>query len=151
MSSIDPNVPGIFFGEVLRADVIDPSSTIPGLAIGNLVIDPSKPFTVEVEWYIDGPFAPAMKVAMGSSWQLRIVAESQGPGPEPVVANVPVAVASGVDAGTRTTWTHSHTVPAGTFQEGLVFKLLAVVRDVLPGPVDVAGYAEGPVILTERP
>lgn len=150
MPSIDPNVPGIFFGEVVRAEVIDPTSTIPG-SVGNFVLDPTQDFTMEVEWYIDGPFAPAMKVAMGPTWQLRIVAESQGPGAEPIVANVPVSVASGVEAGNRTTWTHSHTVTGGTFPQGIVLKLLAVVRDVLPGPVDVAGYAEGPVILTEIP
>lgn len=150
MSSIDPNVPGIFFGEVVRADVIDPSNTIPG-SVGNFVLDPTRPFTVEVEWYIDGPFAPAMKVAMQPNWQLRIVAESQGPGFEPVVANVPVPVASGVVSGNRTTWTHSHVVPPGTFPQGIVLKLLAVVRDTLPGPVDVAGYSEGPIILTETP
>jgi hypothetical protein len=150
MPSIDPNVPGIFFGEVSSVTVTDPALPIPG-SVGNLVLDPNQPFTLTVEWNIDGPFAPAMRAAMAPTWQLRILAESQGPGPEAQVVSVGVPTAAGVAVGNKITWTHNQVIAAGTFAEGSLVKVLVVVRDTLPGPVDVAGYFEGPILLFEAP
>jgi hypothetical protein len=147
MTSIDPNFPGIFFGEVTAVTVTDPP-TYTGQA-GNRVLEPDRPFTISVEWFIDGPFAPIVKAAMAPNWTLRIFVESQGPGPEVVLVNIPVPVNSGVDAGTRTTWTYTQVLTPPHLQDGTLNKLIVVVRDTLPGPLDLAGFGEGPIVLME--
>src|SRR5262245_25683457 len=92
--SIDPNFPGLLEGDVTAVKVTDPP-LYPGQK-GNLVLDPTQPFTIELEWYIDGPFAPIAKAAMGPEWTVRVFVESIGPGPELVLVDTVVSTASGV-------------------------------------------------------
>jgi hypothetical protein len=147
MTSIDPNFPGIFEGAVDSVTVTDPAP-YPG-QVGNMVIDPAASFTLEVTWHIDGPFAPIVLAAMAPSWDLRVFAESQGPGAEPRLVNVSVPTSSGTTVGTRTTWTYAATITPPHLADGTVNKLVVVVRDTLPGPLDLAGYIEGPIVLME--
>ncbi len=147
MPSIDPNFPGLFFGEVESVTVTDPQ--VYPAQVSNLVLDPTQSFTLEVTWHIDGPFAPIVLAVMAPAWNLRVFAESQGPGAEPLLLNVAVPTSSGTTAGNKTTWTHSETIPAGRLADGTVNRLVVVVRDTLPGPLDLAGYIEGPVVLME--
>jgi hypothetical protein len=127
--------------------------------VGNLVIDPSKPFSIVVEWKLEGFFVPLWLAALGGSWAIEAYAESIGPGPEKriALANVPVGPAV-----QPKTYAVTLTVAANELQEhspgpggpsGLYrLTISAFLNSTLGAPgYDIAGFAEGPVIKAENP
>lgn len=159
MSDFDPEMdPSLFYGGFTSIKVIDPAVPSPPM-LGNRVIDPSKPFTIEVKWELKGFFVPLWLAALGGNWAVEAYAESIGPGPEKRIANLSVPVGPTVQP---KTYSVTLTVPPNTLQEHTpgpagpsgVYKLTvsAFLNSTLGGPgYDIAGFTEGPTIKAEIP
>lgn len=116
------------------------------------VLDSGLPFNVTVRWEIPAPVVPTL----GGSFRIRVYAESIGPGPELQIgaANPPVPVNFTANYATVIS------IPGGTLPgEGEIFngvpvsgvyKLVAVLQHLNPGPNEVSGYAEFEHLLQMR-
>ncbi len=147
----------LFHGEFSDIKIIDPQPT--PINVRNLVIDPTKPFQIEMNWKLSGFFVKPWLAALGGSWSVEVFAESVGPGPDLRIgsATVPVGAIENPKS-----YSVQVTVPANTLPEGNpgqpspsgVYKLVCTCflnsALGLPG-YDVAGFAEGPVIRVEDP
>jgi hypothetical protein len=150
--------PSLFIGDFTNVKVVDPAAP-PPLMVGNRVIDPSKPFTIEVEWKLSGFFVPLWLAALGGNWVVEAYAESIGPGQEKriAVANVPVgptvqpktyAVTLNVPAGTLEEHSEGPAGPSGVYR----LTVSAFLNSSLGVPgYDIAGFTEGPIIKCENP
>ena len=76
MDRFDPNIPGLIEGDITSVAVIDPPS-LPFQA-GNLVLDPSKDFTLEIKWKVFGAIAPVWLAALDQTREVNAYAESLG-------------------------------------------------------------------------
>ncbi|HRC07661.1 MAG TPA: hypothetical protein PLV41_05555 [Miltoncostaeales bacterium] len=159
LSTFDPDKGPLFQGEFGNLAVIDPA--LPG-HVGNLVLDPTKPYTVRMTWELWGTDVPLYLAALDPQWQVAAFAESMGPGPEIRLGSDAVLVSSGVADATKPfgmVWTHDLTVPAGTLPEDVggtsgVYKIVATVflNSSIGAPgFDIAGFAEGPLVRIENP
>jgi hypothetical protein len=158
----DPNITGLISGNFNQVTVLEPG----GIGMANLVLDPTKPFNVNVAWEITGPLAPLWIAALRTSspsWSVAAYAESVGPGPELLLKEDAVTVASAFDQLPNAwRWRHSLTVPANVLEEenpgpggaSGVYKIVvtAFLDSVLGLPgFDIMGFADGPVIKVENP
>ncbi|MDH3660108.1 MAG: hypothetical protein OEU92_08770 [Alphaproteobacteria bacterium] len=157
LSTFDPHqeVPGnvLIKGEFTSVKVRDP---VGPPNVQNLVIDPSKPFDIDVEWELSGSNAPLYLAALDANWSVEAYAESMGPGPE-------IQIASATVPKNGLAYSTTLHVPASTLPEGNpgnggpsgVYKLVvtAFLNSSLPGPTgfDIAGFSEGPMIRVENP
>ncbi len=159
LSTFDPDKGPLFQGEFGNLAVIDPA--LPG-HVGNLVLDPTKPYTIRMKWEISGTDVPLYLAALDPLWQVAAFAESMGPGPEVRLGTSTVPVTSGVADGTKpfgVVWEHDLIVPAGTLPEDIadnsgVYKIVATVflNSSIGAPgFDIAGFAEGPLVRIEDP
>ena len=160
----DPNLPGLIEGDFKGGvSVVE----VPGFApfgASNLVLDPTKPFDINVSWHIFGPLTPPWLTALGvasPNWIVTAYAESVGPGPEIIIGTANVLVGAGPFS-LDESYNATVTVAPGTLQEenpgdptcSGVYKLVVTVfLDSVLGPVgyDIMGYAEGPVVKAENP
>jgi hypothetical protein len=155
----DPNLNGwgVLQGTCTKFDVIDP------VAIGNLVIDPSKGFDIELEWTISGNIAALWLNGLGGDWQVQVFAESVGPGTDVILATektpaVPLPPpGGGVYTYSQTLKIAGGAVPLQENNPGVssgVYKLTATVflNSNLGAPgFDISGFCEGPTIMVENP
>lgn len=161
MSTFDPHletgVSTLFKGEFTHMQCVDPASTFPGVSQGNLIMDRSKPFHIELTWELTGLLVPLWLSALGGSWSVEAYAESIGPGPE-----IRIAAGSVVASPATSTYSTTLVVPANTLPEGNpgaagpsgMYKIVCscFLNSTLGGPgYDVSGYIEGPVIRVEDP
>ena len=104
--------PMYFFGQFTKIRVIDPAA--PPIMVANNVIDPTKPWSIEVEWKLEGFFVPLYLAALGGNWVVEAYADAMGPGQEKRIAVVNVPVGPAADPKT-----YSATLPvlAGEVQE----------------------------------
>ena len=155
----DPNKGPLFQGLFETLAVLDPAQ--PGNT-GNLVLDPTQPYTVRMRWEIFGGEVPLYLAALSKQWRVAAYAESIGPGPEITLGTDTVPVSTGVNDPTRPfgkIWEHDLTVPAGTLPEdgagnSGVYKIVATVflNSSIGAPgYDIAGFADGPLIRIENP
>ena len=165
MQQFDPNVPvgaltitGDFTAAVLVEEV-------PAVGVGNLVLDPTQPFDIKVEWAIDGNIAELWLTALAVAspdWIVTAYAESVGPGPELIVGTVNVPVNPLPSANAPFEYSATITVPPGTLAEenpgdptvSGVYKIVVTVflNSVLGAfGLDIVGFAEGQVIKVEDP
>lgn len=164
---LDPDIPGppgspaLFQGDVTRLTVIDPQPFSHG--VGNHVIDPTRDFTIRVEWEVFGQFAPLFLGNGAPNWVVRAFAESIGPGPELRISqNITVPTngtpVADINRPNLETFAATLLVTAGTLPEDVaansgIYKLVTTVflnsnTAGVPG-YDVAGYREGPIIQVE--
>jgi len=165
MADFDPNVPvgaltitGDFTAAVLVEEV-------PAFGVGNLVLDPTQPFDIKVEWAIDGNVAELWLTALSVAspdWIVTAYAESVGPGPELIVGTVNVPVLPFASANAPFQYSTTITVPPNTLAEenpgdptvSGVYKLVVTVfLDSNLGSLgyDMMASATGPVIKVEDP
>jgi hypothetical protein len=166
MNQFDPQLPGLMEGEVTNVAVIDPQPFVGGA--GNHVVDPTKPFTLTVEWEVFGQLVPLWLQALGGQWDVSVYAESLGGGNEVRLGteNVPVTTTLACTVNQAkancTKYSASITVPANTLQEhvpgtdrGGIYKLAAAVflnSNLIGAPgFDLVGFQEGPIIQAENP
>lgn len=138
-------IPGILtgtIGAVVLAEGV-------GGATPSTIIKSTTPFTVSVNWAIDGLISPMF----AGTWIVRIFAESIGPGPEVALtppAGIPINLA--VDPTAPRNYSAAQLVPAGTLLPGTYRLVTTVTYNLLsppnppgtPGPM--AGFQEGPII-----
>jgi hypothetical protein len=117
------------------------------------VLEAALPFDVNLHWEIPATLAPSL----GGNFRLRVYAESIGPGPETQIGPTmfPPVV------GGQTSYDSVVTIPAnslpgegatdssGTIVSG-VYKLIAVLQHLNPGPNDNSGYAESVTLIQLR-
>jgi hypothetical protein len=155
MQYFDPRKPGEMEGAFKRVTVVDPA--ILGHA-PNLVIDPTKDFTIEVEWEISGTETDLHLNAGSANWVIAAYAESIGPGPE-IILKEETEPRGPI---TTTNWSHTLTVPApsglaeenpGASGPSGVYKIVVTVflNATISGGYDIAGFHEGPMIKVEDP
>lgn len=117
------------------------------------ILDAGLPSTVHIEWTVPSP----TNTTLGGSFRLRAYAESIGPGqeiqigPTVVVPVVPPTVS----------YTADILVPAGTLLgEGEafggvlvsgVYKIIAVLQHLNPGPTEASGFAEDTIRMFRTP
>ena len=159
-TSFDPQMdPTLFFGEFTKLTVVDPVPLAPPM-VGNLIIDPSKDFTIEVEWKLKGFFVPLWLSALsGSDWVVEAYADAIGPGDEIRIADTTVPVGAVSDP---MTYTATLTVTKNTLKEhvpgpagpsGIYRLTVSAFLDSTLGPpgYDIIGFAEGVTIRAENP
>lgn len=157
-SQFDPDKGPLFTGEFTSVIVRDPA--IPG-HVPNLVIDPTKPFSIDVAWKLEGSDVPLYLAALDKNWTVEAYAESVGPGPDFKIATE--IVPAGTPA-TPKNYATTLTVPASTLPEEDpgggptdptgVYKIVVTVflNSTLGAPgFDICGFSEGPVIKVENP
>lgn len=166
-SNFDPNlsVGGVTLleGECTRLAVTEPASPFPAaFSQSNFVIDPSRPFTVSVDWEIRGWASPVWLAALADNWSVRLYAESQGPGPEQQIGNIMVPVSTGTNPPgdpLTTRFTANVVVPANTLQDdsgggsGIYSTTVSIFLNSnlgLPG-YDITGFHSGERIMAENP
>jgi hypothetical protein len=163
MSKFDPeiNIAGtnMFLGE-FTAVTVSQAPAVPGyVGSGNRVIDPTKPFTIDLAWQVTGIDVPLRMNAVGD-WNVYAYAESIGPGPEAALTLTPQVVPKGVLKPGAMSWTHTVTVNPGILTENTgsgssgLYKIGLVVfaNSNLPTPGnDVIGFTDARTILVENP
>jgi hypothetical protein len=159
VDQFDPNIPGLIEGDITSVAVIDPPS-LP-FQVGNLVLDPSKAFTIEVKWKVFGAITPLWLAALDQDWDVNVYAESLGAGPE---------VRLGTETRDKNTFTAcagvncreytvTVTVPPNTLVEDNgdvsgIYKLVVSVflnSSLGASGYDVTSFREGPIIKMENP
>ncbi len=167
-ATFDPNIPA----NPLNTSAPCIEGIITGVAVGekpaigttNLVVDPTKTFTVKVSWKVFGNLVPLWLTALSAStpdWVVTAYAEPEGPGDKEVLGTALVHVSSHPLA-LNMHYDATITVPAFTLHEenpgnpsysGVYKIIVTVFLDStlgLPG-YDIMGFAEGPVIKAEKP
>lgn len=170
MQQFDPNRPGLAEGAVTLVRVTQPHHVTQGDS--NLVIDPTKPLDIHVEWEVFGTDMPIWLGAADDQWRVEVFAESLGPGPEirvgPVAsadksASIPCTVNAAqpncfkweTDVSVASVPQLPEGNPGGPPGEpsGL-YRIVVVVflnSSVGGAGFDLAGFRGGPVILIENP
>lgn len=169
MSSFDPHLVTasnitLIEGQFTSMQCIDPANTFPGLSQGNLVMDPSRPFYIDVEWRLSGSLATLWMAALmrtpggaPNNWVVEAYAESIGPGPEIQVGQTTVPVNP-----LNMTYSARINVGAGTLPEGNPgaagpsgkYKLACscfLNSSWGPPGYDITGFVEGPIVRIENP
>ncbi len=162
MNQFDPKLPGLIEGDVTSVTVTDPQPFVGG--VGNHVVDPTKAFTLTVEWRLDGQLVPVWLAALGGNWDVSVYAESLGGGSEKRLGTASVAAnAFTPDPDVNhVKYTATITVAPNTLDEhapgtdvGGIYKLAvaAFLNSSLLGVpgYDLIGYREGPIIQAENP
>ena len=162
-SSFDPRIdtpPGtpVFVGQFNNVS-IDQAGGVPG-EVSNMVIDPTRPFDINIEWQLDGNLFNVNGVLAAldatKTWHIYVYAEKMGPGNDLEIYHGTEPGADVVPA-LPAVWTHTCPIPAGTLPEHLpesgMYRLCIVVfaNTSIPGGQDIIGNYDGPIILSERP
>ncbi len=122
-------------------------------AAPSTVLDSSLPFSVHVSWVVPDP----INDIIGGDFRVRVYAESIGPGQEKQIG--PTRVVSAVP--NQLNYDIHVDVPAndlvgegaqfnGVIVSGL-YKLVAVLQHLNPGPNECSGSADGPTIFLRTP
>jgi hypothetical protein len=163
--NFDPNVPTGFLtitGDFTSAVLVN---EVPAIGVGNLVLDPTQPFDIKVDWKIDGNIAELWLSALAVAspdWVVTAYAESVGPGPEKILVAKNVPVLPLPSANPPFAYSTTLTVPPNSLDEenpgnplvSGVYKLVVTVflDSVFGQPgYDIMGFAEGPVVKVENP
>jgi hypothetical protein len=161
-TQFDPDLGVLLNGEFTAVTVLDPA--IPG-HVPNLVLDPTKPFQIDVRWRLNGTEVPPRLAACDDEWVVTAYAESIGPGPEVILREEmepKVNFSGGQAAGFAFDWSHTLNVPAGLLQEenpgpggpSGTYRIIVTVflNSNLPGAgYDIAGFNDGPMVKVENP
>ncbi|MDH5539593.1 MAG: hypothetical protein OEY03_09325 [Rhizobacter sp.] len=117
------------------------------------VLDAGLPFDVHVSWVVPDP----INDVIGGNFRVRVYAESIGPGQEQQVGGTQLVPA----VPNQTNYAIHVNVPGGTLRgEGEAFggqpvsgmyKFVAVLQHMNPGPNQCSGYGEGPLIHLRTP
>ncbi len=135
--------------------VVDPASAPPHPGFGsqpNYVLDPNKPFNIELEWEGEGFFLPLWMHAMNSNWVVKAYAETVGPGPDvALVTNSLEPKANYGGSYSNRKWKHTLSVPAGKLVEGDpgslnsgIYKISVTIflNSSIAGGYDISGFTQ---------
>lgn len=162
----DPNLANVFEGEITELII---NETPPFPTTRNHVIDPSEDLRIKVRWETFGLFGinlPDAHDNNGGAWQVKVFAESIGPGTDSELATATVQVntraACAVHGGAQPCglWEAEIVVPAPVplnendpGNDSGVYKLVTTVflNDNTGSQTDIIGFREGPLIQVEDP
>jgi hypothetical protein len=161
-SQFEPDLGVLLNGEFTGTTVLDPA--LPG-HVPNLVLDPTKPFRIEVKWRLTGTEVPPRLNACRDNWIVTAYAESVGPGPEVILREEREPKSNfsgGPTAAFVFDWSHTLDIPANLLPEedpgpggpSGTYKIVVTVflNSNLPGAgYDIAGFNDGPMIKMEQP
>ncbi len=159
MDQFDPFIQGHLEGSFTSVAVTEPP---PALGTGNLVIDPTKDFKVNVKWEINGALTGNWLFGTGA-FTVSVFAESLGGGPEQRVGTATVNAPSGIKKFDHAEYDVDVLVPGGTLPESNpggsnvspsgIYKLAVSVflDNKTVGPYDTFGFHEGPIVAVEDP
>ena len=116
-------------------------------AAPSTVLDSGLPFAVHVAWVVPAP----INTVIGGNFRIRVFAESMGPGPEQQIGQTLTVPA----VPNQLNYNVHVNVPGNTLPgegEGAppisgMYKLVAVLQHMNPGPNESSGFAEGQVFL----
>jgi hypothetical protein len=155
MSYFEPQFENQIEGQINSVTVVDPARPD---HTPNFVLDPSKPFDINIEWELNGSQVPLYidHPQTATNWTVNVFAESLGPGPELVIYNGSEAKGTGA---LSMSYSHSATVAAGSLSEHIpntqsgMYKLVVTVflNSTTGFGYDIAGCFEGPIIMVENP
>lgn len=161
-SQFDPDLGVLLNGEFTGVTVLDPA--LPG-HVPNLVLDPAKPFGIEVKWQLKGTEVPPRLNACGDDWVVTAYAESMGPGPELILKEEREPKSNfsgGPGANYAFDWSHTLDVPANLLEEenpgpggpSGTYKIVVTVflnSNLAGAGYDIVGFNDGPLIKVEGP
>lgn len=159
-TAFDPQMaPNLFYGEFTKLEVIDPVPLSPPM-VGNLIVDPSKDFTIRVQWTLKGFFVPVWLNALKpKDWVVEAYADCIGPGDEIRISEKlePIGIVSDpkqydVDLVVKKNTLKEH-VPGAPGPSGIYrLTVSAFLDSTLGSPgYDIIGFAEGVTIRCENP
>jgi hypothetical protein len=163
MDQFDPNFPPYIEGAISGVKITEPT---PAIGIPNRVVDPTKDFTVTVDWNVFGLLTPLWIAALDEPWVVSVYAESMAGGPEALIGTAQVSKATFTPDPDPThqngrLYTTDVVVPATTLTEGDpgsqvsgIYKLVTSVflDSTLGAPgFDMIGFSEGPFVQVENP
>jgi hypothetical protein len=157
---IPPGTP-VFWGEFTSVKVIQLPQA-PG-DVNNMVIDPDQPFTIDLEWKLDGVLGNVniqLNCIVDKSWVLEVYAEKMGPGFDKSIYSKTITNSIVPVNALPAKWSHSCHIPAGTLEKHVpgdpnqsgMYRLCIVVyaKTTIPGCHDICGCKIGPMILAEN-
>jgi hypothetical protein len=165
MCDFDPqlkiNGTTVVCGEFTKVQV----SQAPGFPgdVSNMIVDPSRPFKIDLEWKMAGELGYVNTVLNDigdKEWKIQVFAEKMGPGTDLQIYNTILPnVVVPVDT-LPATWNHSCNISANVLEEHVpgdptksgMYRLCFVIfaNTTVPGCNDIIGCREGPIILAER-
>ena len=103
----EPDKGVLFQGQFNSIQINDPAR--PGHT-GNLVLDRTKDFTIDIEWELRGSDVPLYlnNSLAETEWRVNVFAECMGPGQDVVINSTPELKGAGANP---KVYTHSITVP----------------------------------------
>ena len=169
MADFDPDLTSTFGDLLIRGETTDIKVLDPD-GHPNHVLDPALPFRVFIEWHLEGSQVPLYLDWPNAEFEIKVFAESMGPGPEvELTSPMRIPTATGY-TGTYFDRTYSAEVdvaanqlpehmPGGVVEapgnepSSGVYKLVTTVwlNGAIAGPYDVVGFEEGPIIQMESP
>ncbi len=170
MAAFDPDLTSKFDDELLIRGETTDIKVKDHDGHPNHVLDPNLPFTMTIKWRLEGQLVPLYLDWPKAEFEVKVFAEAMGPGPEielkPSV-RIPT-FGDGAYEGTYydRTYTADLEIAAKQLPEHMpggvrearasepcsgVYKLVATVwrNGSIPGPYDVVGFDEGPIIQME--
>lgn len=117
------------------------------------ILDASLETTVHIEWTIPSP----LNAILGGSFRLRLYAESIGPGQEIQIGDTLVvdAVPGQTDYAANIVVDGDTLTGEGDAFNGVivsgVYKIVAVLQHLNPGPTEVSGFAEETIRMFRAP
>jgi hypothetical protein len=131
--------------------------------VGNMVIDPTRPFQIDIAWQLIGVIGNVNLLlnSVTNYWNVQVYAEKMGPGSDLLLKmeNTPAGSLHTLPS-FPASCNHSVSIPAGSpLQENVppgssgMYKLCIVVfaNTNIVGADDIIGCYEGPMILVENP
>ena len=162
MPTFDPYIDDTahqLIGQIDSVSVTEPGA--PVSTAGNHVIDPSKPFDINLKWQVNGNLAPVFLAALADEWVVKVYAEAMGAGEDLFLAEERLAKGVIVLTNSYDMTSNVANPTAKGLREGNpgsnnsgVYKLIVTVfLDSGLGPVgyDISGFEEGPMIRVENP
>ncbi len=136
--------------------VVDPAGTPPVVgpmtSQSNYVLNPEKPFNIEIDWEGDGWLLALWMNAMNSNWVIKAYAETVGPGEDIALSTGSLEPkANYTGSASHRKWTHTLTVPAGVLKEGNpgsensgIYQISVTIfaNSSIPGGYDVSGFTQ---------
>ncbi len=121
-------------------------------AAPSTVLDAGLPFTVHVSWTVPAP----INSIIGGNFRVRVYAESIGPGEEKEIgfkleAAVPNKLSYDIHIPVGAGTLKGEGELVGGVPVSGMYKFVAVLQHLNPGPNECSGYGEGPMIFLRTP
>jgi hypothetical protein len=130
--------------------------------VGNMVVDPTRPFTIDLAWQLSGVLGNVNVLinSVANQWNVQVYAERMGPGSDSTIFNGFTPAGSLVPVlNLPASWNYTCNIPVGVLTENIpagssgMYRLFIVVfaNTNIAGADDIIGCYEGPIILVENP